>query len=341
MRPGAAPAAPPVSFLVPVRNEASFLGEALASVSGQTFPDFEAIVVDDGSSDGSAEIAEAHARDDGRFRVVRQASEGLVAALERGRAEARGRLLARLDGDDVALPGRLAAQVEALEEEGLTACGGRVESFPRAAVRDGRRRYERWLNGLVTPELAARDVFVECPLAHPALLVRRDAVEAVGGYRDAGWPEDYDLVLRLWAAGARFRNVEAVVLRWREHAGRRSRNEPAYAQEAFVRCKVHHLRATLLCGFESVVVWGAGPVGKGFARELRRCGVTVAAFAEVDPRKLGHEIDGAPVVPLADVRRYGASFVLGAVAGETARGEIRREAAALGRREGVDFVAVA
>lgn len=213
--------------------------------------------------------------------------------------------------------------------------------LPARAGAGGARRSERWLNGLVTAEAAARDVFVECPLPHPTLVARRKAVELAGGYRDRGWPEDYDLVLRLWAIGGRFRNVEPVVLRWREHPARASRTAPAYSQEAFVRCKVHHLRRSLLAGWEGVVVWGAGPVGKAFARELRRQGEGVCAFVDVDPDKIGHTVLGAPVVPVEEAPRFAHAFALGAVAGEEARERIRAVVAAQGRREGADFVAAA
>jgi glycosyltransferase involved in cell wall biosynthesis len=332
--------APLVSVLLPARDEAPYLAESLASLSAQTFEDFEAIVVDDGSTDGSAGIAEAHAAVDRRFRVVRQAPAGLVAALERARTGARGEYVARMDGDDVALPERLALQVDALETDGLAACGGGVSYFSDGRVAGGSRRSERWINGLVTVDAARRDVFVECPLPHPTLLVRRDALAAAGGYVDRGWPEDYDLVLRLWAAGGRFRNVDRVVLRWRDHPARRSRIDPAYALDAFVRCKVHHLRATLAAG-RDVVVWGAGPVGKRFARELFRAGTRVVAFVDVDPRKLGGTMGGSPVVPAGEAPRFGDTFAIGAVAGERARAEIRKAVAAEGRRDGVDFVAVA
>ena len=319
-----------------MRDEAPYLADALESLSAQTLEDFEVVAVDDGSHDRSAEIAEAHATKDDRFRVLRQPSAGLVAALERARAEARGELLARMDGDDVALPRRLELQVAAMRNEGLDACGGRIEYFPRAT--EGARRYAGWINSLTTTEAAARDVFVECPLPHPTLVVRRNALDRAGGYRDRGWPEDYDLVLRLWARGARFHNVAETVLRWRDHPGRLSRTESHYSLDAFLRCKVHHLRQTLLPGRSGVLVWGAGPVGKSFGRAFRD---ELRGFVEVDPRKLGRTIYGVPVIPAEEAQRFEDALWLGAVAGEEARTQIREVVAAQGRTEGKDFLAVA
>jgi glycosyltransferase involved in cell wall biosynthesis len=332
---------PLVSVLVPVRDESAFLADALASLSAQTMPDFQAIVVDDGSSDESLELARAHARGDRRFTVVGAGRVGLVPALERARALARAPYVARMDGDDVALPERLEVQVAALEAEGLDACGGGVRYFAEDRVSDGSRDYERWINTLVTVEAAVRDVFVECVIPNPTLLVRSDVLEALGGWRDCGWPEDYDLLLRLWAQGSRFRNVDRLLLRWRQHPRRISRVDPAYSLGAFLRCKVHHLRATLLREFEGVVVWGAGRVGKAFARELVRQGGVVRAFVDVDPRKVGQTVHGVRVVAVDDAPRFARAFAVGAVAREEARTRIRQMVAAQGRRDGVNFVAVA
>ena len=298
--------------------------------------------MDDGSTDSTpATLAEWAGRDP-RVRVVRQNPSGIVVALERARALARGRYLARMDADDVCDARRFAAQRALMDgDPGLGACGTGIRYFPRWHLREGARRYEAWLNGISTPEEVARELFVECPLAHPAFFLRADAVAGVGGYRDRGWPEDYDLVLRLWRAGLRLANAPEVLLHWREGPERLSRTHGAYAPEAFVACKVHHLRKTLLAGGRGVVVWGSGPVGKAFARALLAAGTPVEAFVDVDPRKLGQEIHGAPVLDApAGVAREGVAH-LAAVGQPGVRRTLRDLLSGAGLREGADFVAVA
>lgn len=326
---------PRVSVLLPVRDEEPYLAECLDSLSAQTLNDFEVIVVDDGSTDASAQIAAEHARADSRFVVLRQEPLGMVAASERARAEARAPLIARMDADDVALRERLELQIAAIEEEGLAAVGGRVEYFPDPT--DGLRAYADWLNSLVTVESALRDLWVECPLPGPGLTGRAEFVS----YRDEGWPEDYDLVLRIWERGGRFRNLDRPVLRWRDHPRRLTRTTQAYTLDAFRRCKVHFLRRTLLAERRAAVVWGAGPTGKAFARELLAAGTPLAAFVEVDPRKIGKRIHGAPVVSVEHAGGFPGALALGAVSGPEGRARLRELAADLGLLEGTDFVAVA
>ena len=224
------PDRPAVSVLLPVRDAERTLSAALESLLAQTWTQFEIVAVDDGSTDRSSRILAAAAAADPRIRVTTTAPRGLVAALETARAEARAPLLARMDADDIARPDRLALQRRALSEHpdwGI--CGGHVRIFPAEGMSDGRARYQAWLNGLCDADSVERDLFVECPLAHPTWMMRADAVHAVGGYRDMGWPEDHDLLLRLRGAGWRLGVVPTVVHDWRDSPSRLSRTHPAYS----------------------------------------------------------------------------------------------------------------
>ncbi len=333
---------PKVSVLLPVRNGASFLDDALKSLRDQSFEDFEVVAVDDGSTDGSLEMLDAAAREDQRFVTLRQEALGIVPALEKARAAARGRFLARMDADDIAPPDRLERQVARMEaDRELALCGTGVRYFPRDLLKEGRVRYEAWLNSLLTHDEIVRDIFVECPLAHPTFLMRASAVESVGGYQSGPWPEDYDLVLRLWEQGARFARIDGEPLLWRDHPARLSRQDQNYWIDGFRRLKVDVLIRRFLADGRPVVVWGAGPTGKAFSKELSRRGIEPAAFVEVAPGKIGQTIHDAPVVAPEGLQDFTGSFCLAAVSGLHGRTDVRASLTRMGWVEMRDFVAVA
>lgn len=334
---------PRVSILFPVRNAEATLPEALESIRGQTFRNWELVAVDDGSTDGSGALLDRAARADGRIRVLHRPPDGLVAALEAARRSARGPLLARMDADDRSEPHRLAVQVRLLDERPhLVGCGGHVRYFPREGLSDGLRRYEEWLNSVRTEDDVDRELWVECPLAHPTLMVRAAAVERVGGYRDLGWPEDYDLVLRLRLDVGPLGVVPELVHHWRDSPNRLSRTAPEYSPDAFRRVRLHHLaRSPLLRDRDGLVVWGAGPTGKALARTALAMGIRVLAFVELNPRKIGQEIHGAPVVDPGGVAEFRRGLGVAAVGRSGARDEVRAAFLERGWIEGRDFVAMA
>lgn len=333
---------PPLSVLFPVRNGGKFLENALESLSRQSFSDFEVVAVDDGSTDGTWDILQAKSAEDPRFRLVRQEPSGIVAALEFARSLAGGSFLARMDADDGAFGQRFQRQMELMASDPrMVLCGTGVVYFPRESLKEGALRYEDWINGVTSHEAVVRDLFVECPIPHPTFLMRAEALEMVGGYRAMGWPEDYDLLLRFWEGGGRFGKVPAPLLRWREGDGRLSRVHGDYSPEAFRRCKVHFLLRTHLRGGRGVVVWGAGPVGKGFARELVAQGGTLQAFVDLDPRKVGQEIHGVRVLRPDQALRLEGVFSVAAVGKPGGREEIRAALEGAGQVESEDFLAVA
>ncbi|HEV7499571.1 MAG TPA: glycosyltransferase, partial [Vicinamibacteria bacterium] len=312
------------------------------SLSAQTLDDHEVIAVDDHSADGSRVLLEAVAGHDRRLRVLDNPGTGLVSALNAAAAAARAPLLARMDADDISHPERLRRQVERLDAEpDLDVLGTRVRLFGGAWQNDGMRSYVDWLNGLLDHESITRDLFVESPLAHPSVMMRAALLARLGGYRAFDGPEDYDLWLRAFAAGARFATLAEVLLDWRDGPDRLTRTDPRYAAASFRAVKIRALEAGPLAFRRPAVVWGAGPVGKGWSRALSARGHRVAAFVEVHPGRLGQRIHGAPVVPVDDAAATAGALHLAAVGRPGAREEIRRQAARLGLREGRDLIAVA
>ena len=332
---------PRVSVLLPCRDAAPFLHDCIRSLEQQTFEDFEVIAVDDGSADETPYLLEQWSARDRRVQVVRSFGNGLVDALNAAVMRSTGEYVARMDADDRSLPARFALQLamlEALPE--VAAVGTHVRYFPEDVVREGALAYEAWLNSISAPEQLRRDLFVECPIAHPTLMMRRAVLQQLRGYRDEGWPEDYDLILRTVEAGHQIANVPEVLHEWRERPDRLSRMDERYSFDAFRRCKVHFLRRMLLKR-RAVAVWGAGPTGKAFAQELLNQRIEVRCFIDIDPKKIGQKPNGIPVIGNTDLATISDCFIVAAVGSAEARQLIRGALSESGRVELADFCAVA
>ncbi len=333
---------PTVSVVVPFRNAEATLPECLDSLQAQTFADFEVLLVDDGSTDGSAALVRERERKDPRLRLLGPDYRGLVAALNHGIAQAAADLIARMDADDVMHPDRLQQQVAFLHgrpEIALAGCC--VELFPQQAVRAGYREYVRWQNRCVTPEEIAANLFVESPLAHPSVMIRKSALAAVGGYADGPFPEDYDLWLRLHEAGFRMGKVPNVLLSWRERPDRTSRVDPRYSDEAFSRLRARYLgRDSRVRSGRDVVVWAGNRPTRLRARLLWDQGIRFSAWVDVNPRRIGRTIWGLPVHPHDWLDRSPKPFVLVYVRKHGARDEIETALTTMGYRCGADYLAV-
>ena len=330
---------PAVSVLLPVRDGEAFLPAALDSILRQSFDRWELLAVDDHSTDETAEILAGYVRRDPRIRVIPAEGKGLVAALNTGLAACRAPLVARMDADDISHPRRLERQASFLDsapDTGLAACGFR--HFPRKQLRVGMRVYESWQNGLVTHDLIMRDLFVESPIVHPSVMFRKEAVLRVGGYRNCGWAEDYDLWLRLAAAGVRFARLPETLFFWREREERLTRTDPAYTAAAFRACKAHYLKQGFLAGVDEVTLVGAGLEGRAWMRTLVGVGIAVTRWIDADSRKQGRLLHGAPVLP-PDTDDFSGKLLV-TIGTRGARAGIRQWAMEKGLTEMVDFVCV-
>jgi len=332
--------APRVSILLPVRNEERLLPAALTSLLQQSLSDWELVAINDGSSDATGAVLDAAAANDQRIRVFHRPQQGLVAALNDGLAHCCAPLVARMDGDDICHPRRLERQAAFLDTHPhvtLVAC--QVRHIPRQSLTAGMRAYESWQNSLLDHSEIMRDLYVESPFTHPSVMFRRDTVAALGGYRDCGWAEDYDLWLRLALTGALFSRLPEVLFYWRDRPQRQTRTAGAYSLEAFRACKAHHLRRSFLQGIDRVTLWGAGLEGKAWRQALLAEGITVERWIEVDPRKIGQTIHGAQVNGI-DALKPGEGRTLVTVGAKGARAQVRAFAAQAGLVEGEDFLCV-
>jgi hypothetical protein len=221
---------PRVSVLMAVRDGERFLRESLASVFAQSEADLELVVVDDGSTDGSAAILEA--QDDPRLvRLANPKPLGLAQALNRALGVARGELVARQDADDVSHPERLERQLRFLRERPeLGVLGTWLERIDAAGRPAGALRAPR-SHARIAWSLALGGN----PLAHPSVMARRELLERAGGY-DARLrvAQDHELWTRLLPR-ARFANLPEALVRYREHAASLTRTAPAEQLAARLR----------------------------------------------------------------------------------------------------------
>lgn len=339
-----------ISVLLPFRNAEATLAEAMTSVLDDLLPDDELVAIDDGSSDGSAAIASSLAERDARVAVMASGGNaerpaGIANALNRGIAAAHGVLLGRMDADDVSLRGRFAAQRALLASDAsLGAVGVQVEAFPAPAA--GMRRYLAWQNALVTPSDHARSIFVEAPLCHPTALIRRAALEQVGGFRELAWPQDYDLWLRLDAAGFGLAKVPRVLFRWRIHASSVTWTNPKNAPARFLEARAWFLaqRLRALGRATTFAVWGAGQTGRRLARALEGRELRPVAFVDIDPAKVGRRARDAAIVGAAEgiARATSGAWLLVIAVGQAgARDLVRQRLIAAGLVEGASFVCAA
>jgi glycosyltransferase involved in cell wall biosynthesis len=334
---------PAVSVLLPCYNAANTLEECLFSLEGQTLGDYELVAVDDGSSDSTLEILQSWQRRDARFRVLERSHAGIIHALNAGLGECRAPLVARLDADDRCRPERLRLQAQYLQdhpEVALVSC--LVEGFPPEQVREGFRIYLEWQNALVTDADIQREMFIESPFAHPSVMFRKAWVEKVRGYQEHGWPEDYDLWLRLYLAGAHFGKIPQVLLEWREAPQRLTRTDSRYSLENFLRLKAWALKNGPLQGREAVFIWGAGMMGRRLGKQLQLLQAPLAAYFDIDPEKIGHTRRGLPILPpealMGCWQEYAHPILLAAVGARGARPLIRARLEEFGLREGEDWL---
>jgi len=206
-----------VSVVIPVHNGEKYLAQAIESVLAQTYRDFELLIVDDGSTDGSRAVMDCYARRNDRIRILSQANRGVSAAGNLGFEEARGAWVARLDADDIFLPDKLQRQIAFIRQHPdvrivgtlgyFINCAGRLIGFVSTDGPFTRAQFEK-MAGRGEP------VF----FVHSSTLMHRQTVLALGGYREQFvQAEDVDLWLRMAEKGHLLLKMPEPLLLYRLH----------------------------------------------------------------------------------------------------------------------------
>jgi hypothetical protein len=266
---------PAVSVVIPSYNGEALLGETLQSLERQSFRDWEAIVVDDGSTDGTRALLRGWP--DPRVRlVVRAENGGPVLARNAGVAAARGRYIAALDQDDLCLPERLARQVAYLDRHpDVVLLGTQARQLRDGTVSDMPYPTQ------TTPELIAWLSWIENPLVWSTVMIRGEAARALDPFSRPGlvYAEDFDLYHRIAAFG-RIARLDEPLLLYRQHAGGVSKRFAAAMGESAARVLAER---------------HAGALG-------------VDAAVELAALLVRHHMTGAPVPDRATLRRLGAGI---------------------------------
>ena len=208
------------------------------------------------------------------------------------------------------------------------------------------RRYIEWVNQLLTPEEIAAARFIESPVIHTSALIRTHALRAIGGYRHAPSPEDYDLWLRLIGRGHRVAKLPDVLLEVGDSPNRLSRTDPTCSREAFWECRLVHLLEGPLAGHKHALVYGAGTTGKRLLRDLVTRGCPASFVGDGNTRRHGAIIHGARCVSREELATQRDALsdpppIIIAVAAHGARQELLTWASHQGWKEGRDLFFIA
>lgn len=234
-------AASPISVVMSVYNCERYLELAIESVLNQTFGDFEFIIINDGSTDGTSAILDRYEQLHDRISVYRQDNQGLIPSLNRGCRIARGKYIARMDADDISLPERFARQLSHLETHPqIGVLGTRVEYIDEGGLAQGKWRVP------TSASLTRWSLLFGNSLAHPSVMMRRGVIERLGFYRPCALHvEDYDLWVRA-SEVTEIANIPDILLQRRYWEGSICSRHSQAQEEAVA--KVMHLMITRLLG---------------------------------------------------------------------------------------------
>ena len=237
-----------ISVILPIFNSDKTLSKAIESVLDQSFTDFELIVIDNNSTDRSVEIITDFQKRDSRIQFIHERNQGIAYALNSGLKKSKFNFVARIDADDQMFPDRLEKQMNYLKEfREIDLVSGKVKYKNESSVKstNGLIQFVEQINSWKSTEEIFHHRFVESPIIHPSVMLRKTLFERYGNYSTQNIPEDYELWLRLFHEGVRMAKIDDYVVEWTDSSNRLTRTNPNYSPLAFDRVRVFYLKKWL------------------------------------------------------------------------------------------------
>ncbi len=311
-----------VSVILPFYNAENTLQRSINSILNQSFIDFELILVNNNSTDGSNKIAENLTKKDSRIKLLSEQNQGVVFASQKGFENAKAEFVARADADDVWHPDKLILQynyhVNNPDIDVVSCC----VNFVGDVKNDGMLTYVNETNQYLTHNEIVLKRFSELQVINPTLMFKKEVALKYGFYREGDFPEDYELFLRWVEKGVIFHKLPETLLDWYDSETRLTRTDKRYSFEAFYKVKSSYLYRYLKeinPFFPNIVVWGAGKRTKKRTKYIKNLGINIDYFIDVDKNK----INAKDVISYKDIPEKGQMFIVSFVNNRGMRTEIR------------------
>jgi glycosyltransferase involved in cell wall biosynthesis len=252
-----------VSIIMPMFNEEKFIKVCIQSIIDQDFKFWELIIVDDFSTDSSYALANSFSEKDDRISVHKNSKKGIIPALQMAFDLSKGEMITRMDADDIMPTIKMAILHTHLLKYGRgNIVSGKVEYFSDGILQNGFKKYEAWIN----EQAFYPNIYKECTLPSACWMAYREDLKDMGAFQVSRYPEDYDLVFRMYQNKLKIHGIDEVLHLWRDHPARASRNDPHYQDQNFFPLKLFYFNKIDRMEEKPLYLWGAGKKGKLLAR---------------------------------------------------------------------------
>ncbi len=281
-----------ISIIMPVKNAGLYLDECIQSIINQEEKNWELLAVNDNSDDNSRAIMEKYSLIDQRITVLDSKGQGIIDALQSGFQDSNGSFITRMDADDIMPICKLKVLKEQLEKKGQGHIAtGFVKYFSANTLGDGYIHYEAWLNKLTKDGSNFNELYKECVIPSPCWMLYRSDFESIGSFDSPIYPEDYDLVFRMYKGGLTVIPTDKILHHWRDYAHRTSRTDENYMDNRFLEIKCSYFLQLDYDKTKELILWGAGKKGKAIAKYLVAAQIPFRWICN-NERKIGREIYG-------------------------------------------------